>query len=81
MMNKNLNIWIALVVMTLLSYFSSESPWGNYAVIVLVLIVIIKCSMVGFGFMELSKAHKFWQAAFLFLVMTFSLFVMVVILM
>jgi len=43
-------------------------------------LVIVKCSLVGFQFMELRKAHIFWKVAFISIIGIFIVIVSFVVL-
>ena len=79
MINRNFVTWIVLVLLTLVSFLSSESSLGNYTVIALLAIMIIKCVLVGFQFMELKKAHFAWKLAFISAIGVFTLIISVIV--
>lgn len=66
-----------LVVLTLISYVFAEFSIGSYSVWALMNVAFIKCSLVGFSFMELHKAHFVWRLAFISLIGIFVLTVSV----
>ncbi|KAA3633127.1 MAG: hypothetical protein DWQ02_13600 [Bacteroidetes bacterium] len=73
MNNKDLAVWVVLISLTLIGFFSAESSLGkNVIVPVLLLLTGIKFLGVGFQFMELKKAHAFWQWGFVAVFFLFS---------
>jgi hypothetical protein len=64
--------------LTLVSFLSSESSLGNYAVIALLAIMIAKCVLVGFQFMELKKAHIAWKLIFISVIGIYTLIISVI---
>ena len=78
MNKKDLILWIGLVVLTLTAYFFSESLSEKSTLMFLLLgITAIKFFGVGFQFMELKKAHRFWKVSFVSVFMLFAVLVMV----
>lgn len=72
MNNKDLAIWIALISLTLISFFSSGASIGKSILVpVLLFLTGIKFLGVGFQFMELKKAHGFWQMSFVTVLLLF----------
>ncbi len=78
MNKKDLILWITLVGLTLLGYFSSESAIGKpMLVFALLAVTAIKFLGVGFQFMELKKAHAFWKVSFVAFFVLFGILVLV----
>ncbi len=68
MNDKNRITWLALLLLTTLSYFSSESSLpGPWIFVSLLGITAVKFTGVGFQFMDLKRAHPFWQISFMLL--------------
>ena len=74
-MNKSIITWILLLAFTLASYIFAESSIGRFSILALMGIALAKCSIVGFQFMELHKAHIVWRIAFL---SVFGIFMVIV---
>ena len=73
MNKKDLIVWIGLLILTLSSYFSAESALGKRALVFVLLgITAIKFFSVGFQFMELKKAHRFWKISFVSIFLIFA---------
>ncbi len=69
---KNLNTLILLLVLTGLAALVSNSSLGGALLPLLILsLAMIKLLLVAFEFMELKKAHRFWQAALISTVVIF----------
>ena len=63
---------IILLTLTLLTGFISTSGMDSrYLVFTIMGIAVIKLWLVAFQFMELKKAHIFWQGAMVFFGLTF----------
>ncbi len=78
-MQKNFITWILLVVLTLGSFFSSGNAFGDISLLMLMAIVVIKCALVGFQFMELGKAHIIWRVMFLSLIGLFTTIIITIV--
>ncbi len=76
MNKKDVIIWITLLMLTLSSYFSAESSLGRKRLVFVLLgITAIKFFSVGFQFMELKGAHRFWKISFVSLFIIFAILV------
>ena len=76
---SNIFVWAALVILTLLSFYSSESTFSGIKLAFLIMgIVFIKFIGIGFQFMELKKAHIAWKLLFTGFIVLFSLMVLVI---
>lgn len=65
MNKKNFLVWVVLIALTSMSYFSANSQWPAKTVVWSLLIATtIKFMGVGFQFMELKNAHIFWKVSF-----------------
>lgn len=71
-MQKNLVALLLLIALSLASFLSAGSALGHFSLLVLMVIIVIKCALVGFQFMELKKAHLIWQIAFLSWIVLFT---------
>ncbi len=57
--------WMVLVVLSLAEYFLAESGWPYVRIVWGVLFTsFLKMLAVGFYFLELKGAHRFWQFLF-----------------
>ncbi|HTO38475.1 MAG TPA: cytochrome C oxidase subunit IV family protein [Brumimicrobium sp.] len=65
MKNSLTNVYIALIILTLAASFLSGAGISTRVVITIILISIVKFIAVGFEFMELKKAHRFWKTVFI----------------
>jgi len=79
MKTSNLIVWIALIALTLVTFYSSESYFsGNTLVFVIMAIVIVKFLGIGFQYIELKDAHPVWKVLFTGFILLFSLMVVVI---
>lgn len=77
MNKKDLTLWLGLIGLTLAAYFSSEATMGKSTLVFLLLgITAVKFLGVGFQFMELKKAHRFWKVSFVSIFLLFAVLVM-----
>lgn len=67
-MKTNLLTWIALVLLTTVSFLASETVHGHGAAVVILGTAAVKCAALGWQFMELRAAHWFWRAGMLAIV-------------
>lgn len=79
-MNRNLFVWTLLIGLTLMSYLSSDMEIGNFSILILMAIGIIKIAFVALQFMELHEAHIAWRIAFFSIVFVFAAIVSSVVL-
>ena len=78
MTKTNIVVWVALVLFTLLTFYSSEALFsGTQLVFVLMGIVIVKFLAIGLQFIELKKAHTIWKVLFAGFILFFGLLVVV----
>lgn len=77
-MNSRRITWVILIVLTWFSYLSAQSSIGKSSIIALLILVVAKCILVGFQFMELRKAHLFWKIAFLSIFGIFSVLILLI---
>ena len=76
MKRANVILWIALVLLTLLTFYSSEDLFsGTKLVLVLMGIVIIKFLGIGFQYVELKDAAPVWKVLFTGFIVLFSILV------
>jgi len=62
MNKKDLILWVLLITLTLVGYFSSITEMGKMTLILsLLTVTIVKFIGIGFQFMALKKAHIFWK--------------------
>jgi heme/copper-type cytochrome/quinol oxidase subunit 4 len=62
---SNKIVWISLIVLTIASFLTSKEGLANKTTIItIVLLSSIKFLSIGFQFMELKHAHKFWKIFF-----------------
>ncbi|MDP1843863.1 MAG: hypothetical protein Q8K64_10615 [Sediminibacterium sp.] len=59
MKNKNILTWILLIVLTLIT--TIIAGMGSVAYLILV-VAALKFLLIAFQFMEFKKAHLFWKA-------------------
>ena len=79
MKTSNIILWIALVLLTLVTFYSSEGYFsGKTLVVVLMGIVIVKFLGIGFQYIELKDAHPVWKVLFTGFILLFSLMVIVI---
>ncbi|MCZ2393840.1 MAG: cytochrome C oxidase subunit IV family protein [Chitinophagales bacterium] len=64
MKNSLLYTFLILIILTILSASLSHFQLAKTGVIVIVIFAIIKFLLVGFQFLELQLAHKFWKVLF-----------------
>ena len=76
MTKTNTIVWIALVILILISYFFSESGVKNAAIMISIASVI-KFLSVGFQFMEAKKANKIWQMLLVFFAISYSVAILI----
>jgi hypothetical protein len=57
--------WLALLLLTLTSFLSSDQAPSRGATAIILTTAGIKCSALGWNFMEVRAAHWFWRAALL----------------
>jgi len=78
MKRANIILWIVLVLLTLLTFYSSEDLFsGTKLVLVLMGIVIIKFLGIGFQYIELKDAATIWKVLFTGFILVFALLVVV----
>ena len=74
MNKKDFILWLALITLTLVGYFSSGAEIGKMTLVFsLLAVTIIKFTGVGFQFMELKKAHTFWKVSLVSLLGIYTL--------
>lgn len=79
MSKKDLILWVVLITLTLVGYFSSITEMEKMTLILSLLVVtIVKFIGVGFQFMELKKAHIFWKVSLVALLSVYVLLVFMV---
>ena len=66
----NTRTWITLLTLTALGFLASDRTGRSVALIVLAASGA-KCSLLGWRFMELRRAHWLWPAAIFALLATF----------
>ncbi len=64
-MKTNTLTWIALLLLTLTSFAARDHLHARGAAAIILTTAGIKCSTLGWNFMELRAAHWFWRAALL----------------
>ena len=69
MQNKNLIVWIILMLLTLATALLAGASKIAYLMLG---ISAVKFLLVAFQFMELKKAHAFWESALVILLTTIS---------
>ncbi|WP_111706701.1 cytochrome C oxidase subunit IV family protein [Lutibacter citreus] len=72
--SKFLGVWIALIVLTVISALVSNSSL-YYASSIIIILAVVKFIGISFYFMELKKAHIFWKASVLFYLVLFSIII------
>jgi len=78
MKRANVILWIVLVLLTLLTFYSSEDIFsGTKLVLVLMSIVIIKFLGIGFQYVELKDAAPVWKVLFTGFILVFAVLVLV----
>ncbi len=76
MNKKDFTLWLALIILTLIGYFSSSAEMEKRALLLsLLAVTIIKFTGVGFQFMELKKAHTFWKVSLVSLLAIYTLLI------
>lgn len=74
MNKKDFTLWVVLITLTLVGYFSSSAEMGKSTLILsLLAVTVIKFTGVGFQFMELKKAHTFWKVSLVSLLGIYAL--------
>ncbi len=73
--NTNSRILLALVILTMGSYFFSESSSETWRVGFLILFAVFKVSLVVVYFMELKKAHLAWSMIFGLVLIVYTVFI------
>ncbi len=77
MNKKDLILWLSLIVLTLASYFFAEAGMPPSTLVGLLLVITaIKFLGIGFQFMELKKAHRFWKVSFVSIFLVFGILVL-----
>lgn len=70
-MNKSTTItWIFLIMLTIASALISNLE-GKYIVLLILVFAVLKFIGIAFQFMELKKAHAFWQVSVLVFLVLF----------
>ena len=78
MKKSNLILWIALVLFTLLTFYSSEDLFsGTKLTMVLMGIVIVKFFGIGFQYVELKNAAPLWKVLFTGFIFVFAILVII----
>ncbi len=70
---RDLILLIILLALTASSYLASGSP--NQTVWIILAITAVKFISVAFQYMEMKHAHRFWQAALVFLLALYAVLV------
>lgn len=79
MTKSNIFVWVGLVAFTLLTFYSSEAIFsGTQLALILMGIVVVKFTGIGYQFIELKHAHTVWKVLFVGFILFFSLLVVVV---
>jgi hypothetical protein len=79
MKRSNVILWIVLVALTLLTFYSSEDLFtGTKLVLVLMGIVIIKFLGIGFQYVDLKDAAPVWKVLFTGFILVFAVLVVVI---
>jgi len=77
MKKSNIILWVALVSLTLLTFYSSEDLFtGTNLVLVLMSITIVKFLGIGFQYVELKDAAPVWKVLFTGFILLFSVLVL-----
>ena len=78
MKRANVILWVALVLLTLLTFYSSEDLFsGTQLVLVLMGIVIIKFLGIGFQYVGLKDAAPVWKVLFTGFILIFAVLVVI----
>lgn len=76
----NIFTWAALVALTLISFYFSESSFTGFQLALVIMgIVFIKFVGIGFQFMELKDANTGWKVLFVGFIFIFSLLVVFIV--
>jgi hypothetical protein len=76
-LNRNLFIWLVLMLLTTASIISSSRMGNSYFLRILFAITILKVSLLAFEFMELKNAHKAWISVIVaIMVLSFGLIIL-----
>jgi hypothetical protein len=67
-MKTNLLTWTALLLLTTVSFLTSETAHGQAAAIFILAAAGAKCAALGWQFMELRAAHWLWRSTLLAIV-------------
>lgn len=77
MKKSNIILWVTLVSLTLLTFYSSEDLFtGTNLVLVLMGITIVKFLGIGFQYVELKDAAPVWKVLFTGFILLFSVLVL-----
>ena len=77
MNRKDVLLWLALVVLTITTYYFSENQLTGMALVIgLMIIAAIKFLGIGFRYMELYRAHRLWQVLFVGFCVVFGVLVL-----
>jgi hypothetical protein len=74
----NLLTWIGLLGLTLTSFLARDQFHGRAASTIIFTMAGIKCSTLGWNFMELRVSHWFWRAVLLTMIVAVLLIASVI---
>lgn len=74
---NNTQILLALILLTLGSYFFSEQIESSISLALLILFALLKVLLVAIYFMELKKAHMAWLMVLGLILITYTGFIFV----
>ncbi|MCP4125162.1 MAG: hypothetical protein GY751_25800 [Bacteroidetes bacterium] len=73
MNNSHFKTWIALLSITLFSFFISDRSAPHTALIFLVMLAVIKVILLTTQYMELKKAHVAWLSVVIIILSAYGI--------
>ena len=64
--------WVLLIILTIASALVSKIE-GEYIVLIILFLAVLKFIGIAFQFMELKKAHSFWKGSIIVFLIVFIL--------
>ena len=74
-MNRLAVTWVILIVLTIIVGFSTIVG-GEYIILSILIIAVLKFILVSFNFMDIIKAHSFWKIAIISYLSIFTIIIL-----